>query len=160
MENINRVPTEMIHIIPMFEGDSRQLPLYIKKCEYILNAFRGGEFQNEYLFHVVTSRLTGAAANLVGEREHINTWAELKSLLNQHFGDPRTEECLVLELEALTIKRGESYLEFCHRIQNIRSIIIAKINETIDDVNVRRAKQEIYTHTSLNVFLYITYLHI
>lgn len=112
------------------------------------------DFQNEYLFHVVTSRLAGEAAKVVGEREQISTWSELKQLLRQQFGDPRTEECLVLELESAKINRGESYLDFCHRIQHIRSILFAKLDETIADRPMRLAKQHIYTNTSLNVFLY------
>lgn len=144
----------MANIIPEFSGDSRQLPLFIKKCEYIINTFQGGKAQNEYLFHVLTSKLTGEAANLVGERDSIGTWLELKTLLAQHFGDPRTEDCLVLELESMKINSNESYLDFCHRIQNLRSILIAKIIETVDDASLRQAKQHIYTNSSLNVFLY------
>lgn len=154
MEGINRVPVEIVKIIPTFEGDARQLPLFIKKCEYVINKFAGGDLQNEYLFHVITSRLAGPAANLVGERDHLNNWEDLKNLLSQHFGDPRTEECLLLELEALRILRGESYLDFCHRVQHYRSILLAKVTETISDVALRIAKNQIYTHTSLNVFLY------
>lgn len=154
MDQIVQVPPTMAKIIPEFSGDSRQLPLFIKKCEYIINTFQGGEVQNEYLFHVLTSRLTGEAANLVGERDNIRTWLELKTLLAQHFGDPRTEDCLVLELESMKLNYNESYLDFCHRIQNLRSVLIAKIIETVDDVNLRQAKQHIYTNSSLNVFLY------
>lgn len=154
MESIVRVPSEMVKIIPLFDGDCRQLPLFIKKCEYILQSFQGGNPQNEYLFHVITSRLAGEAANVVGERDHINTWSELKQLLRLQFGDPRTEECLVLELESIKINRGESYLDFCHRIQHVRSILFAKLDETIPDKTLRLAKQHIYTNTSLNVFLY------
>ncbi|KAJ8727239.1 hypothetical protein PYW08_015636 [Mythimna loreyi] len=154
MEQIIRVPSEIVKIIPIFSGEARQLPLFIKKCEYVLSNFQGSDAQNEYLFHVITSRLTGEAANLVGEREQINTWHELKTLISEHFGDPRTEECLVLELESLKIKFKESYLDFCHRIQNIRSILIAKVNETINDPTLRQAKQHIYNNSSLNVFLY------
>lgn len=154
MESIVRVPSEMVKIIPLFDGDCRQLPLFIKKCEYILQSFQGSNPQNEYLFHVITSRLAGEAANVVGERDQINTWSELKQLLRQQFGDPRTEECLVLELESIKINRGESYLDFCHRIQHVRSILFAKLDETIPDKTMRLAKQHIYTNTSLNVFLY------
>lgn len=154
MESIVRVPSEMVKIIPLFDGDCRQLPLFIKKCEYILQSFQGGNPQNEYLFHVITSRLAGEAANVVGERDQISTWSELKQLLRQQFGDPRTEECLVLELESIKINRGESYLDFCHRIQHVRSILFAKLDETIPDQTMRLAKQHIYTNTSLNVFLY------
>lgn len=154
MEQIMQVPSTMANIIPEFSGDSRQLPLFIKKCEYIINTFQGGKAQNEYLFHVLTSRLKGEAANLVGERDNISTWLELKTLLSQHFGDPRTEDCLVLELESMKLNSNESYLDFCHRIQNLRSILISKIIETVEDAHLRQAKQHIYTNSSLNVFLY------
>lgn len=145
---------EMVKIIPNFDGDTRLLPLFIKKCEYILHSFQGNQLQNEYLFHVITSRLSGEAANLVGERDHINTWDELKTLLGQHFGDPRSEECLAMELESLKLNRNESYQDLCHRIQHLRSVLFSKVSETIDDPNLRLAKQSIYNHSALNTFLY------
>lgn len=154
MEGINRVPVELVKIIPIFEGDARELPLFLKKCQYILENFGGNDAQNQYLFHVVTSRLAGEASKLVGERDQISTWSELKSLLSQHFGDPRTEECLVMELESVKIHRGESYEDFCHRVQQLRSILFAKLNETIKDANERLIRQHIYNNTSFNVFLY------
>lgn len=154
MEGITRVPSEFVKIIPVFNGETRALPLFIKKCQYILQSFQGGNLQNEYLFHVITSRLAGEAANLVGEREQIGTWAELKDLLVQHFGEPKSEECLAMELESLKRNRGESYLDLCHRIQHLRSSLFAKINETIDNENLRTAKHHIYNNMSLNVFLF------
>lgn len=154
MEGINRIPQELVNIIPVFNGDTRTLPLFIKKCEYILSTFRGGAVQNEYLFHVITSRLSGEAASLVGERDSIDSWDELKKLLNQHFGDPRTEDCLAMELESCKINKGESYLDLCHRIQHMRSILFAKIAETITDDSLRKAKQVIYNNRAMNVFLF------
>lgn len=154
MEQIIRVPQELVKIIPIFDGDSRLLPLFVTKCEYILRSFQGEGPQNEYLFHVITSRLSGDAARLVGERDTISNWNELKQLLGHHFGDPRTEECIAMELESSKIQRGESYLDFCHRLQHIRSVLFSKINETIIDQNLRQAKQHIYDHSTLNVFLY------
>lgn len=154
MENVTRVPQEMVNIIPIFSGDARMLPLYIKKCEYVLTTFQGTIAQNNYLFHVLTSRLSGEAASLVGERDSIDTWDELKKLLNQHFGDPRTEDCLAMELESCRINRGESYLDFCHRIQRMRSVLFAKISETIIDDSLRKAKQIIYSNRAMNVFLF------
>ncbi|KAL0879654.1 hypothetical protein ABMA27_003369 [Loxostege sticticalis] len=143
-------------MIPLLEGDARQLPLFTKKIEYILNTFRGGAARNMYLFHVITSRLAEAAANLVGERDNIDTWQELKNLLNQHFGDPRTGECLLLKLEALTIQRGESYLDFCHRIQNLRSILIAKFNETKRREHGSSQTTDLYPHIPQYTIPYIS----
>lgn len=154
MENIKRVPLEFVKIIPEFNGEHRLLPLFIKKCEYILQNFQGDTSQNEYLFHVITSRLSGEAAKIVGERDQIVNWEELKELLNQNFGDPRTEECLSLELENLKLSKNESYLEFCHRIQQVRSILYSKLNSTINNIALRQAKINIYDNTALNIFLY------
>ncbi|XP_045495838.1 uncharacterized protein LOC123694440, partial [Colias croceus] len=115
--------------------------------------FRGHEEQNIYVLHAITSRLIGDAAALLSEREDINTWPALKELLEQHFGDPRSEDCIKISLESCKIKSGESYLEFCNRIQNIRSLLISKVNLSVD-TEMKRAKIAIYNHTALNVFLY------
>lgn len=71
---------------------------------------------------IITSKLKGKAAALISERGDFDTYDELKSLLVQHFGDPRSEDCVAIELETLKIKHNESYLEFqhfCSRIQDI-----------------------------------------
>ncbi|XP_045510069.1 uncharacterized protein LOC123705368 [Colias croceus] len=155
MESVNviTIPSDMLKLIPLFGGDKRILNLFFRKCEYIINKFRGHEEQNIYVLHAITSRLIGDAAALLSEREDINTWPALKELLEQHFGDPRSEDCTKISLESCKIKSGESYLEFCNRIQNIRSLLISKVNLSVD-TEIKRAKIAIYNHTALNVFLY------
>lgn len=70
----------------------------------------------------LTSRLVEEAANLVtagsGSRQQ---------LLWQHFGCPRTEDCLTMELEYIK-KIGEKVLQ-----DHIRSILFAKLSETVND---------------------------
>lgn len=146
------IPNEMIKIIPLFDGDKRHLNLFIRKSEYIINKYRGSDEQNLYVMHAITSRLAGNAAALISEREDIVTWEEFKELLIQHFGDPRSEECLAIELETLRIRNGESFLDFCNRIQSVRSILISKVNRLSS--SIRESKITIYNNTSLNVFLY------
>ncbi|CAG4993884.1 unnamed protein product [Parnassius apollo] len=153
MENIRLIPGEMIKIIPTFDGDKRHLNLFLRMCEYVIAKFTGTTEQNLYVMNTITSRLIGNAAALVGERDDIETWDEFKQLLIQHFGDSRSEECLNIELETLRIKPGESYLDFCCRIQSLRSILIGKVNR-LSDSNMRCSKKAIYENTSLNVFLY------
>lgn len=156
MENrihIQMIPNEMLKIIPVFDGNKHQLNLFIRKCEYILAKYRGDDEQNLYVMYAITSRLTGDAATLFSEREDINSWEDFKELLIQHFGDPRSEECIAIELEGLRIRTNESYLDFCHRIQSVRSTLISKVNRIID-CNIRSSKIAIYNNTSLNVFLY------
>lgn len=146
------IPNEMIKIIPIFDGDKRHLNLFIRKSEYIINKYKGSDEQNLYVMHSITSRLAGNAAALISEREDIVTWEEFKALLIQHFGDPRSEECLAIELETMRIRNGESFLDFCNRIQSVRSILISKVNRLSS--SMRESKIIIYNNTSLNVFLY------
>lgn len=147
------IPKEIIAIIPIFSGNTRLLNLFIRKCDYVINKYRGNAEQDLYVLHTVTSRLSEEAAALASERNDITSWEQLKTLLIQHFGDPRSEECIAIELETLKMKHGESYLQFCNRVQSVRSVLISKVNQLLD-VNVRNSKVSIYNNLALNVFLY------
>ncbi|CAH2207599.1 jg7289 [Pararge aegeria aegeria] len=153
MEQITLIPPQMLKIIPVFGGDKRQLNLFLRQCEYVISKFQGSEEQNVYLMNSITSRLTDRAASLISEREDVMTWTDFKEILIQHFGDPRSEECIAIELENLKIRNAESYLDFCNRIQSVRSVLISKVNQ-IKDVKIKESKITIYNNTSLNVFLY------
>lgn len=155
MNQIQLIPKEIQSIIPRFDGDDKLLNLFISKCEYVIRSFRGesNPAQQVYLYHCITSRLVGKAAVLVSERENVSTWEELKELFVQHFGDPRSEACISIELENMKIKQGESYIDFCHRIQNVRSSLISKIN-LLTDEGLKAAKYIIVNNTSLSVFMY------
>lgn len=141
MNEISLIPKEIQCIIPRFDGDDKLLNLFISKCEYVIKCFSrvNNPTQQTYVFHCITSRLVGKAAILVSERENVTTWEGLKDLLVQHFGDPRSEACIAIELENIRIKQGESYIDFCHRIQNVRSSLISKVNLLADE-GIKAAK--------------------
>lgn len=149
------IPKEMSSVIPAFDGNEKLLNFFIKKCEYVIKCYKheSNPAQDLYVYHVVSSKLTGKAAQLLSERQDIESWTELKSVLIQHFGDPRSEECIAIELETLKMNQNESYLDFCNRIQQVKSTLKAKVNMEID-LNIRRSKIIIYDNLSLNVFLY------
>ncbi|XP_026331663.1 uncharacterized protein LOC113239012 [Hyposmocoma kahamanoa] len=153
MEEIRIIPNEILKLIPQFSGDRRQLSLFIRRCEYVIHRFRGGDSQNEYVLHALTSRLTNDASALISERDDLHTWLGIKDLLIQHFGDPRSEECIAIELETLKIRHGEGYGDFCKRIQSVRSNLIAKVNLITDD-DLKRSKLIIYNDMALKVFLF------
>lgn len=148
------IPREMLNLIPEFNGDPKLLHLFYRKCEYIIGRYQGSPEVNEYLIQFVTSRLTGKAAALISERADFISYNELKDILTQHFGDPRNEECVAIELESLKKNSGESYQNFCCRIQDVRSILMSKVNQTAAPIQLKEAKRIIYNNTSLNVFLY------
>lgn len=148
-----RIPKELLELIPEFNGETKLLNLFLRKCEYIIEKYHGTVERNEFLMQYITSKLKGKAAALVSERGDYQTYTELKCLLVQHFGDPRSEECVALELESLKIKPNESYLEFCGRIQDTRAILLSKVNQSTS-ATLREAKRVIYNNTALNIFLY------
>lgn len=155
MDQIRIIPSEILNIIPKYDGDQKLLSLFLKKSEYVIDAFRSEEnpAQDLYIFHSITGRLVGKAAHLISERNDIGTWLELKQALTQHFGEHRSIECIAVELENLKIGQNESYLNFCNRIQTVRSTLFAKLN-MIEDEAVKQAKMHIYDDISLKVFLY------
>lgn len=153
MTTVKVIPKEILNIIPNFNGNKRHLNLFLRKCDYIIEKYRGCAEQDIYVFHAITSKLTDEAAALASERNDISSWDQLKVLLIQHFGDPRSEECIAIELETLKLKQGESYVEFCNRIQSVKSVLISKVNQ-LPDVDIRKSKVSIYGNLALNVFLY------
>lgn len=156
MEQIRIIPKDLLCLIPKFEGDEGLLNLFLKKAQYVHKAYASAACppaQQLYVFHAISSRLVGKAANLLSERDDITNFETLQAILIQHFGDPRSEECIAIELEQLKIKTGESYIEFCHRIQHTRSTLFAKVN-LLTDEGVKAAKMIVYNNLSLNVFLF------
>lgn len=155
MNGIQTITSDILCIVPKYDGDEKLLNLFITKCEYVLSGSRipGNLPQELYLFHALSSKLTGRAASLLSDNPNITTWEQLKDVLTQHFGDPRSEECIAIELESLKLKQGESYIQFCQTIQNVKSALFAKVNR-LSDEGVKAAKMIIYNNTALNVFLY------
>lgn len=155
MELVKTIPSEVLCIVPRYDGDEKLLNLFISKSEYVIKAFQveGNSAQNLYVYHCITSKLTGRAAALLSDHQDLVSWDILKGILIQHFGDPRSEECIAMELEGLKIKQGESFIQFCQKIQNIRSSLFAKLN-LISDQGVKAAKMIIYNNLAMNVFLF------
>lgn len=153
MSIIQPIPKEIVQLVPPFTGDSKTLNLFLRKCQYIYDQYKGSEEQNSYIFNVLTCRLMDDAAALLSEREDIVTWPALKELLIEHFGDPRDEACIYFELESLRMKQGETYHAFCNRIKSVKSLLMSKISN-IENAEMKRAKLEIYNNTALNVFFY------
>lgn len=89
----------MTRILPVFRVDERSLNLFVRKCEHLINRFSGPEEQDIYVFNIITSRLTGDAAALLSEHDDITNWSSLKDFLKQYFGDPCSEERIIIELE-------------------------------------------------------------
>lgn len=146
---------DMLKLVPDYDGNTKTLTLFLKKCEYVIQYFQGTTQRNEFLMQCLTSKLVGKAAALISERGDFTSYDDLRALLIQHFGDPRSEESVAFELESLKLKSGESYLDFCGRVQDMRAILFSKIHQnSANSEDVKQAKKIIHNNTALNVFLY------
>lgn len=153
MEGIKLLPQSVIDLIPKFGCEKDGLNAFIKQVEYVLKENKGSEKQNEYLFHVLFSRLYGEVSDLVAKTK-IADWEELKSLLSQLFGDTRTLDILKLELETLCIYAGEDYDRFFIRIRTTLQTLHQKLEEKIKDPVELKIYQEFYDEMAFNVFMY------
>lgn len=154
MEQIQLIPKEILYLIPKYDGEENLLNFFIQKCEYVVTNFRGAgtPAQSAYIYQCISCRLSGKAAVLVSERNDLTNWEQLRALLTQHFGDPRSEQCIKIELESLRIKPQESFVDFCKRVQALKSSLFAKVN-LLTDEGIKAARMIIYNDTALNVFL-------
>lgn len=148
----SEIPRDVINLIPEFNGDTSVLTLFLRKCEFVLSKYQGTTERNEYLLQVVTSKLRGRAASLINERGNFSSYTEIQDLLVQHFGDPRSEECLALELATSKLRPNESYIEFCKRLQELKANLFAKVEISEPEIT-RDARKIIYDDKALKVFM-------
>lgn len=149
------IPLSVIKLIPTFSGDTRVLSFFLKKCEFVLRRYQGDAARNAFLLELLTSKLDGKAAAVVSEIVTFANYEEFKTLLIQHFGDARNEECVAIDLESMKIKPQEPYIEFCNRVQDMRSLLLSKVRLRHEgQPEIITAKKIIYDNTALNVFLF------
>lgn len=154
-----QVPTvQKIHIdaIPFYDGNPSTLANFLSSCEYVLNTFSNlqnlTDPVNEYLLRAVLGKLTGRALLLVGSRD-VKNWAEIKSVLEQCFGDQRDEKGLLKDLQSLKPAKNESPYQFGMKCQDARCLLLSKLKITEQDANYRILKTKYYDEIALEVFL-------
>lgn len=118
--------------IPMYSGDPHTLGIFISSCENIINIFSDptniANPINNFILRAVIGKLTGRALILIGSRSELSSWLEIKQALQLSFGDQRNIDCLVQDLIVLRPHKSESPYNFGMRVQDSRSLIVAKIN--------------------------------
>jgi hypothetical protein len=86
-------------------------------------------------------KLVDRAQILVGSRLELTDWNQIKTALNNCFGDKRNIECLEQDLLLATPLKNEPPLEFGKRLQVYRSTLAQKINS---QTNMDQATKIIY----------------
>lgn len=143
--------------IPNFDGNTRTLSRFITSCEHFLqnhqNRQNPADQLNVCLFDTVIGKLTGRAADLIASRTELDTWQKIKDSLIITFSDQRSEDCLVQDIITMKLDKNESPQTFGLKLQDARSLLFSKINNSNDAANVKLLKIQQFDDLCLKTFI-------
>lgn len=143
-------------VMPYFDGNPRFLAFFLDKCDYTYNLLMALSGKHYYIMLLISKRLTGKAVLFKSNVIATKNFDMFKIIMTKRFGIKKTEQILAMEMESLSLKQGESYTDFCERIQFARSNLIAKVSLDTPDPVLKASKIAIHNKSALNIFL--TYL--
>ena len=143
--------------ILLFNGDKHMLPAFIGACEDLVITFQNiaepEHAVNRAIIRTIISKLRGHASELVSPRDELNTWILIKDFLNSTFSDRRSEKTLLNDLMTAYLNKNETYTEFGTRLQLLRSLLVAKLNQADETAEVKRIKIINYEQIALTTFI-------
>lgn len=142
--------SEIFAIIPEYDGNPIFLNTFISSC----NTAQTMAVDNQQLLIVlhIKNKLRGRAAELVNSRNP-TTWADIKLLLENHFGDPRDLSSLINDLQRMRQLGNESPLTFGARLQTHLAKLIASINKQTLTQKEKQAQIDLIESMALNSLL-------
>lgn len=148
--------TEYLKCVPEFSGNPNDLSRYLSVCQSIIDSFyiaqQPNHFQNIYILNCIIGKLTGNAKLVLGT-QNVNTWDELKNILNRHFADQRDEACLNRDLVMLRQQSNESPSQFYDRVLHILNLLCSYINIHEENDDARILKRNLYNNLALKTYL-------
>lgn len=154
---IKDITQTQISIIPVFDGNPNTLGLYLDSCEYLINTFANlnniNDPINAFLMRIFQSKLSGDALTLIGSRQTLTTWKQLREFLELNFTDQRSEECLRADLLNLRPFRSETPYNFGVRIKETLNLLLSKVKRTFTDAAKIAWKNEDYSELALQTYL-------
>lgn len=142
--------SEIFSIIPEFDGDQIFLGNFIDACDCAFNM--ATTQQKVFLLIHIKNKMRGRAAQLISSRNP-GTYAELKHLLNLHFGDSRDLSSLIQDLQRLKQLPNESPLTFYNRLQVLNSKLLANIQKSGLSRQQKDAQTSLIETMALNALL-------
>lgn len=143
--------------IPNYDGDPHTLEIFINVCDQIMNEHANAQNANDpinaFLRRAIISKLQGRALLLIGNRRELLNWTDIKNCLRLTFGDKRNTECLGQDLMYMKPFKNEGPQSFAARIQDLLSLITAKINASDIELIRKRYQLENYAQLGLATFI-------
>ena len=146
---------EYLGCIPEFNGNPEELQRFINTCESVIVNFCSAtapNFQDTFILNSILNKLTGTA-RIIANIQSVQTWAELKTALTNHFGDQRDEPCLNRDLNLLRQNSKETPLEFYDKCLRHLNTICCYVNNHETTAEAKRLKCDFYREVTLRTFL-------
>ena len=131
-------------LIPVFDGDKTTLKSYINACEFIIEEYLPAEPQNavelrmaKRLLMIFMGKLRAKAREAVDANKTPDSWPELKLILIHSFGDKRSEEVLVYDLNSLVPQKEDTTASYANKIKSTLYTLLSKINLEEDVAAIR-----------------------
>lgn len=149
-------------LIPIFDGDRITLKSYINACEFLIEEYIPNfnpAIANEArmarrLLMIFMGRLRAKAREAVDANKTPTSWPELKNILIHSFGDKRSEDVLVYDLNSLVPKRDDNTASYANKIKSTLYTLLSKINLEEEDAAIRDLKQDQYNQIALRTYLF------
>lgn len=142
--------SEIFSIIPEYDGNQINLTTFLNSCRTAYNMSIGN--QVVLLTVHIKNQLTGRAAELVNSRDP-TSWDEIRTLLENHFGDSRDLTSLIQDLQRMRQLPSESPLTFIARLQTHEAKMHASVNKQRLTVAQKEAQIQLTEGMVLNTLL-------
>lgn len=145
-------PLKYLERVPEFNGKFGTLQNFINLIERITPLIiQYDEFSKGILSDIIKSKLTGKAREVIEINNHVQSWEDIKVVLNNNFGDRLSVEQLFDELRSQTFKTNA--VDFYNDIKNILRRLNMKTEQDLqnDNINLKRYL-DANINSALNVF--------
>lgn len=142
--------SEIFSIVPEYDGDQIHLNTFLNSCRTAYDMAIGN--QKALLTVHIKNKLKGRASEAVNCRSP-NTWEEIKTLLESHFGDKRDLISLIQDLQRIRQLPNESPLTFIARLQTHEAKMHASVHKQPLTAQQKQAQIQITEDMVLNTLL-------
>lgn len=138
--------------LPIFEPGGN-LSIFITEVDRLMRFAEGklDDGQKYLLGGIIRNKIRGEARNTIAFQGD-EDWTAIKAALLARYGDQRSEELLVTNLDQCVQNPAETYLEFYHSVVSSYHALLQNITLNVDDANTLSFKKQLYKEYALKAF--------